>query len=114
MSEPRQLPILDDNPGPGTSTSVVVPTLNDDDQVGTETTPQTSQSAPRDLRFWMVITSMMVSEFLGAIELSSVATALPTIVEDLHGTEFSWVGAAYTLGSTTILPMTGAVPSPPA
>ncbi|KAG8956433.1 hypothetical protein FRC00_004962 [Tulasnella sp. 408] len=107
ISEPRQLPILDGNPDSGTSTPVVVPTLNGDNRVGTETTPQASQSTPRDLRFWMVITSMMVAEFLSAIELSSVATALPTIVEDLHGTEFSWVGAAYALGSTAILPMTG-------
>ncbi|KIO30869.1 hypothetical protein M407DRAFT_36916, partial [Tulasnella calospora MUT 4182] len=68
---------------------------------------QASQSTPRDLRFWMIIVAMMVAEFLSAIELSSVATALPSIVEDLHGTEFSWVGAAYTLGSTAILPMTG-------
>ncbi|KAG8893076.1 hypothetical protein FRC00_011101, partial [Tulasnella sp. 408] len=98
ISELRQLPILDGNPDSGTSTPLVVPTLNGDNRVGTETTPQASQSTPRDLRFWMVITSMMVAEFLSAIELSSVATALPTIVEDLHGTEFSWVGAAYALG----------------
>ncbi|KAG8925554.1 hypothetical protein FRC00_003867 [Tulasnella sp. 408] len=98
MSESRQLPILDDNPASGTSTRAVVPNLNDGNQVGTQTTPQTSQSTPRDLRFWMVIVAMMVIEFLGAIELSSVATALPTIVGNLHGSEFSWVGAAYALG----------------
>ncbi|KAG8924946.1 hypothetical protein FRC00_004516 [Tulasnella sp. 408] len=109
MSESRQLPIPDDNPASGTSTPAVVPNLNDGNQVGTETTPQTSQSTPRDLRFWMVIVAMMVIEFLGAIELSSVATALPTIVGNLHGSEFSWVGAAYALGSTAILPMTGAI-----
>ncbi|KAG8927324.1 hypothetical protein FRC01_007659 [Tulasnella sp. 417] len=106
-SETSPLPIRDDDPASGMSTPVVVPTLNDDNQNGAETAPQASQSTPRDLRFWMVIVSIMVAEFLSAIELSSVATALPTIVEDLHGTEFSWVGAAYALGSTAILPMTG-------
>lgn len=108
MSQTKQLPNLDDGPASGTSTPVVVPTLNGDNQAGIETPAQPPQSTSRGLRFWMVIIAMMVTEFLSAIELTSVATALPTIVEDLHGTEFSWVGAAYTLGSTAILPMTGA------
>ncbi|KAG8951997.1 hypothetical protein FRC04_005330 [Tulasnella sp. 424] len=107
VSQTKQLPNLDDGPASGTSTPVVVPTLNGDNQAGIETPPQPPQSTSRGLRFWMVIIAMMVTEFLSAIELTSVATALPTIVEDLHGTEFSWVGAAYTLGSTAILPMTG-------
>ncbi|KAG8927325.1 hypothetical protein FRC01_007660 [Tulasnella sp. 417] len=105
MSEPKQLPIVDHNPASGTSTPGVDPTLNG--QIDVQTVPQAPQSRRRGLRFWMVIVAMMVTEFLSAIELTSVATALPTIVEDLHGTQFSWVGAAYALGSTAILPMTG-------
>ncbi|KAG9020752.1 hypothetical protein FS837_007907, partial [Tulasnella sp. UAMH 9824] len=88
MSHPRQLSILDDNRGSGTSAPVVVPTRNDDDQVGTETTPQASQSTPRDLRFWVVLAAMVVIKFISAIELSSMATALPTIAGDLHGSDF--------------------------
>ncbi|KIO20949.1 hypothetical protein M407DRAFT_80977 [Tulasnella calospora MUT 4182] len=103
----KQLPTPDDKPASGTSTPVVAPTLNGDNQVGIDTVPQAQQSTPKDLRFWMVIAAMMLTEFLSAIEFSSIATALPTIVEDLHGTEFSWVGAAYALGSTAILPLTG-------
>ncbi|KAG8891731.1 hypothetical protein FRC01_014543, partial [Tulasnella sp. 417] len=38
---------------------------------------------------------------------TSVSTALPTIVQDLQGTEFAWVGSAYALGSTAVLPLTG-------
>ncbi|KAG8927326.1 hypothetical protein FRC01_007661 [Tulasnella sp. 417] len=107
MSETKQLPIRDDNLASGTTTPVAAPTLHNDSQVGIEAVAQAQQSTSRGLRFWMVIAAMMVTEFLSAIEFSSVATALPTIVEDLHGTEFSWVGAAYALGSTAILPMTG-------
>ena len=38
---------------------------------------------------------------------TSVSTALPTIVEALHGKDFAWVGSAYTLGSTAFMPMSG-------
>lgn len=42
-----------------------------------------------------------------ACSQTSVSTALPTIVDDLNGEDFVWVGSAYALGSTAILPMTG-------
>lgn len=32
---------------------------------------------------------------------------LPTIIADLEGHEFVWVGGAYTLGSTAFLPLSG-------
>ncbi|KAG8904966.1 hypothetical protein FRB99_000968 [Tulasnella sp. 403] len=59
------------------------------------------------LQFWLIIISLMVSSFLSALELTSVSTALPTIVRDLHGTEFAWVGSAFALAGTSFLPMSG-------
>ncbi|KAG8903877.1 hypothetical protein FRB99_002613 [Tulasnella sp. 403] len=59
------------------------------------------------LSFWLIFIAMMVSTFLSALDFTSVATALPTIVEDLHGTEFVWIGSAFALGSTAFLPLSG-------
>ncbi len=38
---------------------------------------------------------------------TAVSTALPTIVQHLHGSEFIWVGSAYAIASTAILPTVG-------
>ena len=38
---------------------------------------------------------------------TATATALPTIVEELHGTDFIWAGNAYLIASTAILPLVG-------
>lgn len=36
-----------------------------------------------------------------------IGTALPIIVSDLHGKEFEWVGSAYALSGTALLPLSG-------
>lgn len=48
-----------------------------------------------------------MSVFLSALELTSVGTALPTIVEDLGGDDFIWVGSAYALASAAFMPAFG-------
>ncbi|KAG8906510.1 hypothetical protein FRB99_006730 [Tulasnella sp. 403] len=59
-------------------------------------------------RFWMIIVSLMVATFLSALDLTSLSTALPTIVGHLHGSSnFVWVGSAFALGSTAFLPLSG-------
>ena len=40
---------------------------------------------------------------------TSVGTALPTIIEALHGSDFIWVGSAYGLSATAFLPAFGAI-----
>jgi MFS family permease len=62
---------------------------------------------PKDLRFWLMLLALCLALFLSALELTAVATALPTITADLHGKDFVWVGSAYALASSAILPMTG-------
>ena len=37
----------------------------------------------------------------------AVSTCLPTIVGDLNGTDFIWVGSAFTVASTAIIPFVG-------
>jgi MFS family permease len=60
--------------------------------------------------FWLTFLALVVSLFLGALDLTAVGTALPTITQDLNGGEnFVWVGSAYALSSTAILPLSGAL-----
>ncbi|KAJ7050334.1 major facilitator superfamily domain-containing protein [Mycena amicta] len=61
----------------------------------------------RDWRFWCIIFSLGICMVLTAMEFSSVATALPVIAQDLKGTQYIWVGSAYNLGSTVLLPFCG-------
>ncbi|KAG8973831.1 hypothetical protein FRB93_001660, partial [Tulasnella sp. JGI-2019a] len=73
----------------------------------TETTPQEPEGPPGGIRFWLIIVSLMVATFLSALDLTSVSTALPIIVQDLNGSDFVWVGASFSLGSTAFLPLSG-------
>ncbi|KAJ7048471.1 Mfs1.2 [Mycena amicta] len=66
-----------------------------------------TQQMKRDWRFWCIIFSLGICMVLTAMEFSSVATALPVIAQDLKGTQYIWVGSAYNLGSTVLLPFCG-------
>ncbi|KAF7296868.1 MFS general substrate transporter [Mycena indigotica] len=57
-----------------------------------------------DWKFWAIISSLSISQMLTAIEFTAVATALPVISEELHGNNYIWIGSAYTLASTALLP----------
>lgn len=59
--------------------------------------------------FWLVFLALCVSCFLSALDLTSVSTALPTIAADLKSQEYSWVGSAYALTSTALVPFTGSL-----
>ncbi|KZP08866.1 iron permease [Athelia psychrophila] len=63
--------------------------------------------AKRDWHFWGIFLSLAVASLTSALDLSSISTALPVIANDLHGSQFVWVGSAYTLSSTAFLPMSG-------
>ncbi|KAI1792582.1 MFS general substrate transporter [Ganoderma leucocontextum] len=54
--------------------------------------------------FWLAFGAMLVALFLHALDMCAIPTALPTIIDDLHGGDkFIWVGSAYGLASTAIL-----------
>ncbi|QRV92393.1 major facilitator superfamily transporter [Ceratobasidium sp. AG-Ba] len=84
-------------------------TAKSDDQVTVvdQTASIPEPAKKKDLRFWLIFLALCVSTFLSALELTSVSTTLPTIVESLNGHDFAWVGSAYTLGSTAFMPMSG-------
>ncbi|EED77989.1 hypothetical iron permease [Postia placenta Mad-698-R] len=71
----------------------------------------TSEQSRRGFAFWMVFVGNLVVDLLSALDLTAVSTALPTIVEHLHGTDFIWAGSAYTIASTAILPTVGGLVS---
>ena len=51
---------------------------------------------------------ILLALFLGALDQTIVATALPKIVEDLHGlSRFAWVATAYIVASTAFVPIYG-------
>ena len=58
--------------------------------------------------FWLSYSAILDATLLSALDLTAVSTALPTITADLNGAEnFVWVGSAYALSSTAILPLSG-------
>lgn len=59
-------------------------------------------------RVLIVIGALLMGMFLAALDQTVVATALPTIVGDLHGaSHLSWVVTAYLLSSTVTTPLWG-------
>ncbi|KLO09183.1 MFS general substrate transporter [Schizopora paradoxa] len=59
-------------------------------------------------RMAIVFPGLMLCVFLAALDQTIVATALPTIVEQLQGGKnYSWVGSAYLLGAATLSPLYG-------
>ncbi len=54
------------------------------------------------------LTGVLLALFLGALDQTIVATALPRIVQDLRGLErFSWVATSYLVASTALVPVYG-------
>ena len=73
-------------------------------------TAATAPSSKRGSTFWLTILALVVTIFLSALDLTAVGTALPIIVADLNGgNDFSWIGSAYALSSTAVLPLSGSL-----
>ncbi len=57
---------------------------------------------------WMLLGSLMVSMFIGALDQTVVATATPRILADLGGFGLlSWLFTSYMLASTVVIPLVG-------
>ena len=58
----------------------------------------------------LTLAAILLSIFLAAMEATVVATAMPSVVADLHGLSlYGWVGAVYMLSSTLTMPLYGKV-----
>ncbi|KAM5544683.1 hypothetical protein V8D89_001581 [Ganoderma adspersum] len=74
------------------------------------TSPSTSSpsSGKKGSAFWLSFIAVVVANFLSALDMTAVSTAVPTMTSDLHGgDDFVWIGSAYGLASTAILPFSG-------
>lgn len=57
---------------------------------------------------WLLIFSLMIAMFIGAIDQTVVATATPRILADLGGFDLlSWLFTSYMLASTVVVPLVG-------
>ncbi|ORY88553.1 iron permease [Leucosporidium creatinivorum] len=64
-------------------------------------------TAPKDLRFWLIILALLLATFLAALDLTAISTALPTISAALHSREYAWIGNAYSVTSAAFVPWAG-------
>ncbi|MDO8107266.1 MDR family MFS transporter [Isoptericola sp. b441] len=77
---------------------------------GAGTFPDPEDVARNKRQFAWTFVGLMLAMLLAALDQTIVATALPTIVGDLHGLEhLSWVVTAYLLASTIGLPIYGKI-----
>src|SRR5207237_5679287 len=70
----------------------------------------TTDSKPRLRGFALisVVTALMLTLLLEALDQTIVGTAMPRIIEELHGLDrYSWVVTAYILAMMTMIPIVG-------
>jgi EmrB/QacA subfamily drug resistance transporter len=68
------------------------------------------EAAPLPPRFGLVFAGLMTVMLLAALDQTIVATALPTIVGELHGvSHMAWVTTAYILAATITMPVYGKI-----
>ncbi|KAF9052921.1 MFS general substrate transporter [Panaeolus papilionaceus] len=103
------------NSGQGSITAVTTVIDSESEKNDGEQTPipgnswkeTETQVLPKN-RLSIVFIGLMACVFLAALDQTIVATALPTIVNDLGGANlYSWVGTAYLLSSATLSPLYG-------
>ncbi|CAA7266894.1 unnamed protein product [Cyclocybe aegerita] len=73
---------------------------------------KTGQSKPqqphRGWRFWLIFLALCLCTIVAALDMGSMATALPVIAHELGGTQsFVWVLSVYPLASAAIIPLSG-------
>jgi MFS family permease len=66
-----------------------------------------ASATPKDIRFWLIIMSLLVATFLSALDLTAISTALPTIAHALNSEDFTWIGNAYSITATSFIPWSG-------
>ena len=92
--------------------SIDTPPKETEGEVTTAPAPDAAVAGPTfDLthrQILLIFSGLMLGMFLAALDQTIVATALPTIVNDLHGlNHISWVVTAYLLTSTVSTPLYG-------
>ncbi len=77
-------------------------------EASTEPSAELSLPVLSHRRVLIIIGALLLGMFLAALDQTIVATALPTIVADLHGaSHLSWIVVAYLLAATVSTPLWG-------
>lgn len=77
-------------------------------EASTEPSAEFSTPMLSHRRVLIIIGALLLGMFLAALDQTIVATALPTIVADLHGaSHLSWIVVAYLLAATVSTPLWG-------
>ncbi len=88
---------LTNGPTPASSSNEKSPVLNDDSQ-----SPPAELAPPRGWKWVLVLSSILSSLFLFALDNSIVADIQPAIVERFHSVEkLPWLSVAFTLGAAS-------------
>ncbi|KAH8823750.1 major facilitator superfamily domain-containing protein [Flagelloscypha sp. PMI_526] len=67
-----------------------------------------NEKSSKGSAFWLSFGSILLCTCLSALDLTAIGTMLPTIDEELGGSDmFSWIGTAYALSSTAFMPLSG-------
>ncbi len=83
--------------------------MSESDEVSSnDITAATEAISENSRRLWLILSALMLTMLLAALDQTIVSTALPTITSDLGGLdELSWVVTAYLLASTASTPIWG-------
>ncbi|MSO66189.1 MAG: MFS transporter [Alphaproteobacteria bacterium] len=75
---------------------------------GERTADDRRPPGPRGFALAAVLASLMMTMLLQALFQTILSTALPRIIQSLHGLDrFTWVMTAYLLGTTAVVPIAG-------
>ncbi|KAF7377260.1 Iron permease [Mycena sanguinolenta] len=96
--------------GKGSASTVLDPTSSGSGDA--ENAPSSSDDASPSPRkgssFWLSYAAVCICTFVSALDITSIPTSLPSIIESLSGgAASSWVGSSYTLASAALVPFTG-------
>jgi len=105
----EQRPSIDGTPRAPTSASLDLPALSTEPSKTDDSYPveNFSPGAARGWKFRLCIIAIVICSFIIALDLSGTSTSLPIIVHDLKGSQFEWVGSAYSLSATAFMPLCG-------
>jgi MFS family permease len=84
--------------------------VNEMNDIKDSSVPETSidDPPPRNFRFWLVFISLCLTSLSTSLDATVIATALPTIVNEIGGKgHYVWIGNSFLLASTVIQPLVG-------
>ncbi|RMJ18022.1 hypothetical protein CDV36_002278 [Fusarium kuroshium] len=82
--------------------------LEDGEQTGDSPPAEAPQTQRSKLENTVITTSLLAALFLAALDVTIVATAIPTISEDLQSSSgYVWIGASYVLANAACAPTWG-------